>query len=299
MKNFILYYFFILPISYLPFPVLYFISDIIFLIIYRVVGYRRKVVQANINNSFPEKSEKEIKRIEKRFYRHLCDLLVESLKTFTISAEKSLERMQIRNPELPNRFFKEGKSIVTVGGHNGNWELYAVACAMQIDHSVVALYTRLSNKFFDKLMRESRGRFGLKMIPTTKKEELYATSEGPRMSIFGIDQCPRKSQRAYWMKFLNQETAVQFGAEKFARDHNLPVILGNIRKIKRGYYEVEYELVCENPSKLPMGAITEKSTKMLEEKIRQQPEYWLWSHKRWKHSKKACIAEQEKLRRTV
>lgn len=285
MLSYLLYYVILLPLSYLPYPVLYIFSDVIFLFIYKITGYRRKVVFNNIRNSFPEKSVSEVKAIEKKFYRHLSDLIVESIKTFSISAEESQKRMKVRNPELTDKFFKEGKSLVGVGGHNGNWELYAVACALQISHRVVALYKTLNNKFFNEKMLENRSRYGLNMIPTSAKDTMLKDLVKPTIFIFGIDQCPRRSQRAYWMEFLNQETGVQFGAEKFACDHNLPVVFGNIHKVKRGYYEVEYEVVTEDPSKMKTGEILEKSTRRLEEIIRKQPEYWLWSHKRWKYKR--------------
>lgn len=293
LTNF-LYYLVILPASHLPFRILYLLSDFLYLVIYRLIGYRRKVVLANIRRSFPEKSEREIKAIEKNFYHHLSDLVVESLKTFTISAEEANRRMKVRNPELIETFYRQGKSVVGVGGHNGNWELYAVACAMQIQHKVVALYTPIKNKFFEKKMRKSRSRYGLQMIPTVlAKEELPKVMNEPTIILFGIDQCPRKTQKAHWVNFLNQETGVQFGAEKYARDNNLPVIFGNIHKIKRGYYEVEYKLVCKNPAELEIGEILEKSTGYLEDVIKKEPEYWLWSHKRWKYSRAECIQETE------
>ncbi len=292
MGTYLLYYLVILPVSYLPFPILYLLSDLIFFVVYRVMGYRRKVVFNNIKKSFPEKSRAELKAIEKEFYHHLADLMVESFKTFNISAATSLKRMKVKNAELINKFQREGKSIVTVGGHNGNWELYAVACALQIEHAAIALYTPLTNKFFDKLMRQSRSRFGLTMIATSKKEELLANLKEPSMFIFGIDQCPGKNQRAYWTQFLNQETGVQFGAEKFARDHDMPVVFGNIVKVKRGFYEIEYELICEDPTTLSSGQILEKATRLLETKIMEQPSYWLWSHKRWKHDR--CDYEDQK-----
>lgn len=291
MKNYLLYYLIILPLSHLPCRVLYFLSDIMYLLLYRFIGYRKKIVRTNITRSFPERSAEKILQIEKGFYRHLCDLIVESLKTFTISEKESQKRLTVRNPEITDKFFNEGKSIVGVGGHNGNWEIYAVVCARQIKHRVVALYTPLNNKFLDKTLRESRSRFGLNMIPTSSaKEALPKDMSGqPTMVIFGIDQCPRKTQKAYWMNFLNQETGVQFGAEKYARDHNLPVVFGNIHKIKRGYYEVEYQVVCEDPSKLKAGEITERFTHMLEKIIKKEPQYWLWSHKRWKYRRDECV----------
>ncbi|MFA0964471.1 lysophospholipid acyltransferase family protein [Roseivirga sp. BDSF3-8] len=285
MKDRILYYGLIVPFSKLPFPVLYFLSDIACFILYRVIGYRKAVIGGNIRRSFPDKSEKEHKAIEKEFYSHFCDLIVESVKTFTISAEESLKRMKVVNAEVVDELFEKGRHITALGGHNGNWELYATACDMQIKHDTVALYTPLSSAFFDKIMRESRSRYGLQMIPTSKNNEMPVGSTKPTMFIFGIDQCPRASQRPYWMEFLNQETGVQYGAEKFARTNDTAVVFGNIKKLKRGYYEVEYQLVCESVSDKPSGWVIEQGTRMLEKKIREQPAYWLWSHKRWKRKR--------------
>ncbi|MTI22282.1 lipid A biosynthesis acyltransferase [Fulvivirga sp. RKSG066] len=281
----ILYYGLLIPLSYLPFGILYIISDVIFFVVYRLFGYRRKVVFNNIKNSFPEKDQAELRAIEKEFYRHLSDLIVESIKTFTISKEEALQRLRVKNPEVLDKFYEQGKDVVTVGGHNSNWELYAVVCALQIKHNAVALYTALTNPVFDKKMRESRSRYGLDMIPTSQKEEMLKNKKGPTIYIFGIDQCPKKRQRAYWMKFLNQDTAVQFGAEKFAREHDLPVVFGNITKVKRGYYEVVYEVLAEDVKTLETGEVMRLSTLMLERHIKEQPAYWLWSHKRWKLNK--------------
>ena len=283
MHNYLLYYLIILPLSRLPFRVLYVLSDILYFFIYCVFGYRKKVVRTNLSKSFPEKTAQEIKNIEEKFYHHLCDLMVESIKIFTISHKEASRRMITRNPELPNRFFDAGKSLAVVGGHYGNWELYAVTVAGQIKHKAAGLYTPLNNKFFDEKMYKSRSKFGLNMWSVQRaKEQAELHRDDLTAVIFGADQCPRASQKAYRMTFLNQDTGVQFGVEKFARDYRLPVIFGNIYKMKRGYYEVEYSLVCEDPDKLPLGAITEAHTRMLEKVIMACPEYWLWSHKRWK-----------------
>lgn len=230
-------------------------------------------------------SAKDQRAIGKEFYRHFSDLIVESLKTFTISSEESLRRVKIKNAEVVDQLYDKGKNITVVGGHNGNWELYATACAMQVKPDVAALYTPLSSAFFDKIMRQSRSKFGLQMFATRDKDKLPVDTAQPTMFIFGIDQCPRIKQRAYWMEFLNQETAVQFGAEKFAREHDTAVVFGNIKKLRRGHYEIEYSLVCEETQDKPMGWVIEKSTKLLEKYIIEQPAYWLWSHKRWKYSK--------------
>lgn len=286
MHNYFFYYCILLPLSYLPFPVLYVLSDFLYLIIYKTFGYRTKVVSTNLKNSFPEKNDEEIKQIEQKFYHHICDLVVESVKTFSISKEEALKRLVARNPEVPNKFFEQGKSIAIVGGHYGNWELYALTLADHLEHQAVALYTSMTNKFFDKKFKESRSRYGLNMCSKQDIKAKLANPEGKlTATIFGSDQSPRKSQRAYWTKFLNQDTGVQFGVEKFAHDYKMPVVYGNIYKIKRGYYEIEYQLICEDPSTMAFGEITEKHVKILENIIKAQPEYWLWSHKRWKHKK--------------
>lgn len=287
MHNYVFYYLLLLPFSYLPFPVLYRLSDILYLALYRILGYRRSVVRENIRRSFPQYSHAQHIRIERGFFHHFCDLLVESLKAFTIADHQAQERFTTTNPELPNSYFEQGKSIAIVGGHYGNWELLAITIAQQIKHTPVALYTSMTNKFFDRKAQSSRTKYGLKLISLKRyrevgiadfKDELTAT-------MFGSDQSPRRSQKAYWVDFLNQDTAVQFGVEKFARTHNVPVVYGDIRKLKRGHYSIEYHLVCEDPSSLPEGEITKRHTRMLEKIIKERPDYWLWSHRRWKLKK--------------
>src|SRR6188474_2358338 len=163
--NYLLYYLFIIPVSLLPFRVLYVVSDFLYLVLYKVFAYRTKVVQMNLRNSFPEKSAEELKKIEEQFYHHLCDVIVETFKSFTISSKEVLKRMVCLNPELPNHYFEQGRSVLLAGGHYNNWEWIATALNQQIKHTAAALYTPLSNKFFEKRMRRTRGKFGLKMIP--------------------------------------------------------------------------------------------------------------------------------------
>ena len=286
MGSRLLYYLVILPLSSLPFWILYRISDFMYLILYQVIGYRRKVVQQNLRNSFPEKSSEEIIKIEKGFYSHLCDLIVESLKAFTISEKQATKRFTCKNEEMVDAFYDKGRSIVLVGGHYGNWELYAVTVCQQIKHRPLALFTPLKNTFFNEKILRSRSKFGLEMLPIQSiKKRMAEVNKVPTAVIFAADQSPRKSQRAYWMEFLNQDTGVQFGTEKFAKDYNLPVIFGNIHKLKRGYYEIRYSLITDNPTGTAYGEITEAHTRMLEREIQKEPQYWLWSHKRWKHKR--------------
>nr|WKN37385.1 lysophospholipid acyltransferase family protein [Tunicatimonas sp. TK19036] len=293
LQYYLFYYLLILPLSRLPFFLLYLISDFLFLVLYYLFPYRRKVVFTNLKNSFPEKTTQQLVEIERKFYRHLCDLIVESLKAFTISKEQARKRMKHINPEVLNRFFDEGKNVVMVGGHYCNWELFAVTIDQEIKHQSVALYTSFKNKFLNQKMLESRSRFGLKMLPFQDiKQRLSECNACPSVTIFGADQSPRKSQRAYWMEFLNQDTGVQYGTEKFARDYDMPVVQGNIYKVKRGYYEVVYTLLTEHPCQTEYGEITTMYTRFLEKVIQKQPEYWLWSHKRWKHKRPEVLAEK-------
>ena len=286
MGSKLLFYIVILPISKLPFWMLYLLSDFLYFVLYRIIGYRTKVVRQNLSNSFPEKSEKEILAIEAKFYSHLCDLVVESLKAFSISLEDAKTRMKDRNIEVVNQHFKQGRQVVLVWGHYGNWELFAITIGATTAHKTLALYTPLKNKFINEKITESRSKYGLGMLSITEiKSKLNDINSDLYAIIFGADQSPRKSQRAYWMKFLNQETGIQFGTEKFAKEFNAVVIFTNIYKVKRGYYELQYDVITEQPNEEAVGFISKTHTKMLENVIQQQPEYWLWSHKRWKHKR--------------
>ncbi|GAB1444961.1 MAG: lysophospholipid acyltransferase family protein [Cyclobacteriaceae bacterium] len=289
-----LYYLVLRPISLLPSWILYGISNGLFLVIYHLVGYRKKVVRANLQNSFPDFSKERLKETERKFYVHFCDLIVESIKAFSISKSELNSCFVQRNPEIFQKYFDRGQHVTLVGGHNGNWELFAVSVALHIPHQPLALYTPLNNKFMNEKMTQSRSKFGLWMKSYQEAKQIVRGKVAkPVMFIFASDQCPRTAQKPYWTEFLNQETGVQFGAEKFARDNNTPVIYGFIHKKRRGYYEMEYKLVCEGPDELKMGMISEIHTRMLEKDIRNEPAYWLWTHKRWKRKKKDFVVNNE------
>ena len=281
--NQLIYHLLVVPISRLPFFILYGISNVLYFILYRLLGYRKAVVRMNLTNSFPKKSIAEIREIERAFYRHLCDLIVESLKNFTISEKASKERMKIVNPELLEPYFNQGKSVILVGGHYNNWELFALAIPGQIKHTPMALYSPQRNKFWDEKITKSRSKYGLHMLRIEpilqkmkeQKDEQFAV-------IFGSDQSPTKSQLVHFMTFLNQETAVAYGAERMAREFNIPIIAGSNIKVSRGHYKVIYTLVSDDHSKFEKGEITAAFTKLLEKDILNAPQYWLWTHKRWK-----------------
>lgn len=286
VANWLLYYLIILPVSKLPFRVLYVLSDFLFWVFYYVTGYRKKVVFSNLRNSFPDRSEQEIESLGKQFYRHFADLIVESLSIFSISKREASERIKFTNPEIFEPHFREGRNVIIAGGHLNNWELFAVAVDDALNHATIALYKPLNNPFFDEKMRISRGKYGLRMISIRKASEVFTTiTHQPVAVIFGTDQSPSNPRKGYWTKFLNQDTLVLFGTEKYAQLYNCPVYYGSIQKVKRGFYEVHFSLVTENPSTCTYGEITQWHTRMLEKDILENPQHWLWTHRRWKHKK--------------
>ena len=279
------YYLLILPLSLLPYPLLYLLSDIIFLIMYRVIGYRKKVVFTNLRNSFPNKSKQELKKIMSDFYRHLCDIIMESVKGFTISEKQLRKRLIIKNPEFSNYFADKGQSIIFVGGHYNNWEICAQAFAMYSNHKCIGIYKPLSNAFINDKIYTSRSKYGMHLISMKQTKKSFEEGAQAKAIVFGSDQNPANPKRAHWVQFLNQDTGVLFGVERYAKEYDWPVVFVSISKVKRGHYEVEYSLITDSPTEQPHGKITEDFTKRLEQDIINQPQYWLWSHKRWKHKR--------------
>lgn len=293
--NSLFYYLVILPVSYLPFPLLYAISSFLYFMLYHVTGYRKKVVLGNIKRSFPDKTEKEQLEICKKFYRHFCDLILESLKAFTISEKQVAKRVVCKNPGMINKYYDQNRSVIIAGGHYNNWELFAVGVDAMIKHKAIGIYKPLSNKYFDEKMRNTRSKYGLYMISTRDVKKVFDEEiNNMTATIFATDQSPSNPDNCYWMEFLNQDTGVLFGAEKYAKEYNYPVLYGRINKEKRGHYSFEFFDVTDSPRETAYGEITEKATKMLEQDIRNQPEYWLWSHRRWKHKRPANWKKETK-----
>lgn len=281
----IFYYILILPVSLLPYPLLYLLSDFVYFVMYRMVGYRKEVVFTNLKNSFPNKSEHELKKIMSDFYHHLCDIIMESIKGFTISENQLRKRLIIKNPEFSNYFADKGQSIIFVGGHYNNWEICAQAFAMYSNHKCIGIYKPLSNTFINDKIYTSRSRYGMNLVSMKQTKKSFEEGSEAKAIVFGSDQNPANPKRAHWVQFLNQDTGVLFGVEKYAKEYDWPVVFVSISKVKRGYYEVEYSLVTDKPKEEPHGKITEDFTKRLEQDIINQPQYWLWSHKRWKHKR--------------
>lgn len=253
---------------------------------YYAAGYRKKVVLSNIENSFPEKNSAEHNKIAKDFYKHFCDLVLEGLKGFSISEKEINRRFKMDKSGVIDEFYKNGKDIVFVGGHYNNWEILALGIGMQLDHTVIGIYKPLSNKFFNKKMIKSRQRFGLVLAPMKQVKQFMDKSfENPKGVIFAVDQSPQNKRKVVWGNFLNQDTAMFYGAEKYAKDYDLPVVYAVINKVKRGHYEAKAKLLTDKPNDMGHGEIIRLANQFLEEDIRKDPQYWLWTHRRWKHKR--------------
>jgi KDO2-lipid IV(A) lauroyltransferase len=235
---------------------------------------------------FPEKNENEIKNIQRYFYKHFMDLIVESLKGFTISKKEINRKIKLKNPDLVNEMAQKSQNIILIGGHYNNWEMSAQKMPLECEHELFAIYKPLSNKFFDKKMKDSREKFGLRMISMKETKDYFQkNNEKPRAIIFGSDQSPSSTKKAHWLNFLNQESGFLFGAEKYAKEFNWPVVYVSIQKIQRGTYEVSFQLITDKPKEEPNGKIIQDFANLLEIDINRNPPYWLWTHNRWKKSK--------------
>ena len=284
--NQLLYYIIIIPLSLLPHFILYRISDVFCVIMKDILRYRKDIILGNIKRSFPDKTVDQQLEIYRNFYRHFCDLLIENLKGFTITKTQIKSRLNMSNPELVNDYFEKGKSIILIGGHYNNWEVTAQGCPVYLKHELYAIYKPLKSDFYNNKMRSTRGKFGLHLTPMKLTKKYFGLeTKNPKAIIFGSDQSPSNVKNAYWTTFLNQDTGFLFGAEKYAKDYNYPVIYVHIEKVKRGFYMVNFELICEDPNTLKHGEIIELFAEKLEKNIIDRPPYWLWSHHRWKKSK--------------
>jgi KDO2-lipid IV(A) lauroyltransferase len=252
------------------------------------MGYRKKVVFANLRNSFPDKSDAEIKAIQKRFYRYFCDLFLETFKTLTISRASMLKHcsMDPAAEALFNGFAQENKSMIIVMGHYGNWEWAGNTFSLKCKHQLYVIYHPLANPHFNRLIIKMRTRFGTKLIAMKDTfRDMVQNRPHLTATAFIADQTPAPD-KAYWMNFLNQDTPVFPGTEKIAQKMNYPIVYVSIKKIKRGYYTLTADTLKMPPfNTIREGEITEAHTKRLETDIIGNPETWLWTHRRWKHKR--------------
>jgi KDO2-lipid IV(A) lauroyltransferase len=289
MEAFTFYIFFILnwTITLLPFRVLYIFSDFLFVIFYYFPGYRKKDVYGNLRNAFPYKTENEREEIARRFYHHLADLFIETLKMTHVSKKELLKRCVFENPELLDRLCMEGKDAVVVLGHYNNWEIMELLPTFT-KYTCITIYKPLQNKHFDTFLKRYRTKYGIVVTPMSMvlKEILNRRKNGERTaSFFLADQTPTISEIHYWTRFLNQDTPVYLGPEKIAMKYDMAVVFLNPSKVKRGHYSVRFDLLYDSTAGLKEYQVTEAHVKHLESIISEKPEYWVWSHRRWKHKK--------------
>lgn len=269
-------------LSLLPFSVLYLLSDFIFLILYKFPGYRKKVVLKNLKNSFPEKSGAEIEKIEKDFYHFLADLMVESVKLISSSRKQALKHFKIENMELLEGYFQQGKSIIAVSGHYGNWEMMNIL-ALDVKYQTNVVYKPLTNKIFDDFWNKVRSEFGATLVPMSKVLRHIATNrKNLSITLLVSDQTPSSPDAQFYTNFLSQQTPVFTGVEKIARSTKYPVVFCDITVLKRGYYSCRFVPIAENPDDFAENEITIAHVRYLEAMIHRAPQYWLWSHNRWK-----------------
>ncbi len=283
---FILVYPIIWLISLLPLRILYVFSDGIYFLVYYVFAYRKKVVSANLKQSFPEKSSKELLKIQKKFFHHFIDIFIEMIKSFTISEKELKKRYRFTNIEELNQLEKLNKSIIIMGSHYANWE-WVIILNKYISHKSFAAYTRINNKYFEKKILQSRERLGANFIETTKFVPFIESNKKENvLAIYGLlsDQSPQLHRAKYFKEFMGVKAPIHTGAEFLGRKYDHAIMFIKTNKIKRGYYETTFEVLAENPNDHKEYAITDVFLEKVEQQIRKKPEYYFWSHKRWKHS---------------
>ncbi len=279
----LLYYIILKPLSYLPFFMLYFLSDLLSFILFRIIGYRKTVVLENLKHSFPTRDEAWIQTQAKLFYKHLADLIMETIKGFSISESAISRRVTIGDTAHIDVLFSQGRSIMLACGHYNNWELCGIEVGKKYPGQFWGLYSPLADSFLDKKLKASRARFGLGLIHKNYAQRTIALHEGgPNMYAYIFDQSPSSTKHAYWVNFLNQPTAVMKGTEITAKQFDLPVIFAHVKKPKRGHYHITFELLFDHPIDAKKTEISQRIFNSLENDIVTEPAYWLWSHKRWK-----------------
>lgn len=299
MKTILFYLFFIATrlIASLPLKGIHIISDIAYFFTYYIFRYRRKTVEVNLRNSFPEKSPIERKKIERAFYKHFSDLFWENIYMFHARKEDVIKMCKFNNIEILKKYYPLGKSVIIATGHYSNWELFCLF-AHYLDHKVIGIYKPVENKKFEGFINNFRERFGAIAVPMHDAfRTVISYNQQGQLFFLGLisDQTPARSEIHYWTTFLNQDTPVFLGVEKIAVKTNQPVFFCKMRKVARGKYEVDIDLLCENPKETKPFEITEMHVRALERLIYEAPEYWLWSHRRWKFTRVGNTIQRQKI----
>lgn len=270
-------------LSLLPFRVIYWISDGVYLILYYLIGYRRKVVRKNLVNSFPEKSITEIIKIEKDYYHFMADLLMENVKLLSMSRESINKRFKLVNPELVQDLLDQKQSILLATSHYGNWEWAAPGISSVLRGNILGVYKPLTDKTVEKVINGIRSQFGVILVPMKQTIRTIAEQTETYMAVLVSDQTPTRHEKNYFIDFLNQPTSVFQGLEKIGKLTGNPILYMHIDRPKRGFYEAHFKMLYQKPQATAENEITKGYNLELENIVKAKPEFWVWSHKRWKH----------------
>ncbi|MDI5889187.1 lysophospholipid acyltransferase family protein [Flavobacterium yafengii] len=282
---FILTFPFLWIISILPFRIFYWFSDFIYLIVYYIIGYRKKTVKENLALALPLLSDKERLVIERKSYHHLCDMFLEMIKTMTISADEMNKRFVVTNIELVKEFENKNKSSVLLASHYASWE-WLLSINEKTKFKGIGVYKKIANKYFDKLIRDIRSKYNAELVETKKAIPLMAENQkNGILNMYGLasDQSPKLNRAFHWDKFMGVEVPVHTGAEMLAKKYDLTVLFVKVKKVKRGFYEATFVPITDNPRSIPDFEITNTFLREVEKQILEAPEYYFWTHKRWKH----------------
>ncbi|WP_108868199.1 lysophospholipid acyltransferase family protein [Aquimarina aquimarini] len=272
-------------VSKLPWKLLYFLSNTIYIIVYYIIGYRKKVVTKNLMLTFPEKSISEIHIIRKKFYKHMCDMFMEMIKSLSISKEEMTKRFTIIDPHTFKEVQSLNKSIIVLMGHYASYE-WAIAAQFVMDFPIVGVYKKIKNKYFDQLAHRIRGRFNTRLVRHQSViKEITRDKVHGKLCAYGLlsDQSPKLKNSLYWTDFMGIKIPVITGGEVLAKRLDLPVMYLHVEKIRRGYYQAKFIKISDAPKNCEEHYITKKYLTLLENQIKENPEFYLWTHKRWKH----------------
>lgn len=283
--SYFLIWFICYPLALLPLCLLYLLGGMLYLVLNYIVRYRRKVVTLNLQRSFPQKNSREIRKLRDQYYWHLSQLAVEMMKMLVMSRKNLKRRYYCANPELVDRLYAEGKSVILLSSHYNNWEWMILALDSMFKHHGVGVGKPNTDKVFEKLINRARTRYGTEVVFADTVRDTFEYNESnhiPTAYMMLSDQSPNSKKKCYVTDFLNQKTGVIFGGEHFARKYDIPVLYYQVIKEHMGKYRVELQMIAEHPNEVDEYWITQRYVELLEKTISEKPQYWLWSHRRWK-----------------
>ena len=264
------------------------LSEIIYLFVYHVARYRRSVTRSNLLHAYPDRSAKERLDIERKYYHHMCDLLIEGIYNLYARPDAIMRRYHVKDRQLLNHYYEQGQSIILMSSHYNNWEYMVSSLNYQMLHHGVGVGKPLNDKLVSNYITRRRSRFGTEIVDHTNVRqtiEFFQQHHVPTAYMMLSDQSPSDVHKSFWTLFMHQETPFLYGAEYFARKYNIPVLYYDVQKVSRGRYEVHFSLLCDKPNEVPQYTITSRYIQRLEKTIEAAPQYWLWSHRRWKRKR--------------